>query len=106
MPWKEHGVMEERFRFVEEWNSGDWSMTDLCRYYGVTRATGYKWVDRYESGGLEALGDQSRAPHRHPNAVSAEMEDLVISMRAKHPSWERRRSVPSWRASTGTGSFR
>jgi len=79
--------MEERFRFVEEWNSGDWSMTDLCRYYEVTRATGYKWVDRYESGGLEALGDQSRAPHQHPNAVSSEMEELVISMRAKHPSW-------------------
>ncbi len=79
--------MEERFRLVEEWNSGDWSMTDLCRYYGVTRATGYKWVDRYESGGLEALGDQSRAPRQHPNAVSSEIEELVISMRAKHPSW-------------------
>src|SRR6266478_6048543 len=58
MPWKEHGVMEERFRFVEEWNSGDWSMAELCRHYGVTRATGYKWVDRYELGGVEALRDQ------------------------------------------------
>ena len=87
MPWKEYGVMEERFRLVEEWNSGDWSMAELCRYYGVTRATGYKWVDRYELGGVEALRDRSRAPHQHPNAVTWEIEDLVIAMRAKHPSW-------------------
>ena len=87
MPWKEHGVMEERFRFVEEWNSGDWSLAELCRFYGVSRTTGYKWVGRYEAGGLEALRDLSRAAHEHPNAVAAEMEDLVIALREKHPSW-------------------
>jgi len=87
MPWKEHGVMEERYRFVEDWESEDWSMAELCRYYGVTRKTGYKWIGRYESGGLEALRDQPRAPQRHPNQVSTEMEDLVIAVREKHPSW-------------------
>jgi len=79
--------MEERLGFVEEWNSGEWSMAELCRHYGVTRATGYKWVERYELGGLEGLRDRSRAPHQHPNAVTAEMEDLVLSLRSKHPSW-------------------
>ncbi len=87
MPWKEHGVMEERFGFVADWESGDWSMAELSRYYGVTRATGYKWVERYEMGGVKALEDRSRAAHRHANAVSWEMEDLVLGMRAKHPSW-------------------
>lgn len=87
MPWKEHGVVEERMRFVEEYNSGDWDMAELCRFYGVTRATGYKWVDRHESGGLEGLGDRSRAPLKHPNAVSSEMEDLVIAERGQHPHW-------------------
>jgi len=79
--------MEERFRFVEEWNSGDWSMAELCRFYEVSRTTGYKWVSRYEVGGLEGLRDLSRAPHRHPNAVAEEVEDWVIAMREKHPSW-------------------
>jgi putative transposase len=87
MPWKEHGVMGERFRFVEDWESGDWSMAELCRFYGVTRATGYKWVYRYEAGGLEGLEDRSRAPHHHPNEVSQKMEELVIAIREKHPSW-------------------
>jgi putative transposase len=87
MPWKEHSVKEERFRFIEDWKSGDWNISELCRYYEITRATGYKWVDRYESGGLEALGDQSRAPRHHPNAVGRHIEDLVIGLREKHPTW-------------------
>jgi putative transposase len=87
MPWKEHSVVEERFRFVEEWNSGDWNMAELCRFYGVTRVTGYKWLGRFESGGLEALRDRSRAAHWHPNAVSPEMEDLVIAVREQRPTW-------------------
>ena len=50
-------------------------------------ATGYKWVERYEAGGLVALQDRSRAPQSHPNAVSSEMEDLVIAERGQHPYW-------------------
>jgi transposase InsO family protein len=87
MPWKVHEVMEERFRFVEEWKSEDWGMAELCRFYGVTRATGYKWVSRYEAGGVEGLREASRAPLHHPNAVCGEMEDRVIAMRDKHPRW-------------------
>jgi putative transposase len=87
MPWKEHGVIEERMRFVAEFGSGDWDMAELCRFYGITRATGYKWVDRHEGGGLEGLQDRSRAPLDHPNAVSPEMEDLVIAERSQHPHW-------------------
>lgn len=79
--------MEERFRFVEEWKSGDWNMAELCRFYEITRGTGYKWVGRFEAGGIEALRDLSRAPHVQPNAVSQEIEDLVIAVRDKHPSW-------------------
>ena len=69
MPWKEHGVWEERFRFIEEWNSEDLTMAELCRFFGVTRKTGYKWVEHYERGGMEGLRDKSRAPDHHPNAV-------------------------------------
>jgi len=87
MPWKEHDVMEERFEFIKDWKSEEWNMAELCRFYGVSRATGYKWVSRYEADGLEGLRDLSRAPQRHANAVSAEMEDLVIGIREKHSRW-------------------
>jgi transposase InsO family protein len=87
MPWKECDVREERFRFIEDWRSEEYSMAELCRHYEVTRATGYKWVERYQGGGLAGLGDQSRAPHRHPNELPGQIEELVISIRAQHPSW-------------------
>src|ERR1035438_3304728 len=54
---------------------------------GARGVTGCKWVGRYEAGGLDGLRDLSRAPQRHPNEVSAEIEGIVIALRAKHPSW-------------------
>jgi len=87
MPWKECAVTEQRFRFIEDWRTDDWTMAELCRFYDVTRATGYKWLARYEVGGLAALGDRSRAPLHHPNQLAAEMEERIIAVRAAHPRW-------------------
>ena len=87
MPWKEHDAMEERFRFIEDWRSEDWTMAELCRFYGVTRGTGYKWLGRYEAEGLEGLREWSRAPRHHPNEISNEVQEAVIGLRAQHPSW-------------------
>ena len=56
--------MEERFKFVQEHKAEEWSFAELCRRYGVSRKTGYKWLQRYQADGLEGLQDQSRAPDR------------------------------------------
>ncbi len=87
MPWKDHSVQEERFRFVEDWKSGDWDMAELCRYYGVSRVTGYKWVSRYEACGLEGLRNLPRAPHSHWNAIEGATEDLIVALRERHSHW-------------------
>jgi putative transposase len=79
--------MEERFKFVQEHKTGDWSFAELCRHYGVSRKTGYKWLERYQCGGLEGLQDQSRAPDRHPNEVVKELADAVLDLRRQHPHW-------------------
>lgn len=97
MPWKECGVQEERFRFVDEWNSGDWNMAELCRIYGVTRKTGYKWVERFEVLGIEGLRDLSRAPHVHPNEVNDQLEEEVLALRGKHRLWGARK-IRAWLA--------
>jgi transposase InsO family protein len=95
MPWKECGVLEERFRLVDEWNSGDWNMAELCRIYGVTRKTGYKWVERYEAWGMDGLRDLSRAPDCHPNEIAEEVEEEVLALRGKHPFWGARK-IRAW----------
>src|SRR5579862_3016442 len=66
-------------------------MAELCRFFGITRKTGYKWIDRYQAAGLAGLADQSRAPRQHPHALSQEMEQRVIALRAQHPCWGARK---------------
>jgi transposase InsO family protein len=91
MAWNNGGVMEQRFRFIEEWNTQDWSLAELCRFFSVTRTTGYKWLDRYQAAGMDGLRDLSRAPHAHPNQVSEETENQVIALRQRHPLWGARK---------------
>jgi transposase-like protein len=53
MPWKASSVMDERMRFVVEVEQGEYSVTELCQIYGVSRETGYVWLRRYGAGGVE-----------------------------------------------------
>ncbi len=46
MAWKETHVHDERVNFVREVEAGDESIAALCRVYGVSRKTGYKWWAR------------------------------------------------------------
>ena len=55
MPWKATEVVDERTRFVLEYESGEYTMSELCRIYGIARKTGYEWAGRYEVEGLSGL---------------------------------------------------
>ena len=62
MPWAETEFMKERMRFVTDAERGLYSMTELCARYGISRRTGYKWLDRYALDGPPGLRERSRAP--------------------------------------------
>ena len=79
--------MEERFKFIQEYENEEESFAELCRRYGVSRKTGYKWVERYGAEGLDGLRDPSRAADYHPNEVLQEVADEVLDMRRRHPHW-------------------
>ena len=46
MPWAETSAVQERIRFVKDYQSGLYPMTELCARFGVSRQTGYKWLSR------------------------------------------------------------
>jgi transposase InsO family protein len=79
--------MNERVRFVAAMLEAEESFTELCERFGISRKQGYKWKERYESGGVAALADRSRAPHDHPQRVASSVIELVTSARRKHPTW-------------------
>lgn len=54
MAWRETHVMDERMRFIVEWQRGEAGFAELCRRYGISRKTGYKWASRYKRKGLQA----------------------------------------------------
>ena len=87
MPWARTDWMNERVKFVAACLRREDSFTDLCRDFGVSRKTGYKWIRRYEAGGPAALADRSRAPHRHPQATPDHVAQAVIALRRRHPHW-------------------
>ncbi|MBZ5631031.1 MAG: IS481 family transposase [Acidobacteriia bacterium] len=87
MPWKASSVVEERTRFVIEYEQGLHTMAELCRIYGVSRQTGHAWWKRYCEVGLDGLRDLDRAPRRHPNQTPATREAAVLQLRQAHMRW-------------------
>lgn len=79
--------MDERVEFIGLYLRGDYLMSELCREFGISRKTGYKYVERYRSRGIEGLVDCSRAARSHPNAVSEERVEGIIALRGLHQSW-------------------
>lgn len=84
MGWKASCVMDERIKFIVDCHSGHWSMAEACRRVGISRKTGYKWLERYGEDGLDGLRDKSRASVGHPNAVDEATEQAVLAMKRKH----------------------
>lgn len=89
MPWQTRS-MDQRNDFVQRARSGQQTISALCRHFGISRKTGYKWLERYRSEGVSGLADRSRRPHSVAQ-VAPEMQDLVIQTRREHPTWGARK---------------
>ena len=87
MAWKMVLPMEERIKFVLAVDQGDYSVAELCRQYGVSRKTGYKWISRYRADGLEGMRERSRRPFHCPHKTSQQWVDRIIQEKLKHPRW-------------------
>src|SRR5574340_908372 len=87
MPWKETGPFEERRRFVVACRHSDESFSAICERFGISRQKGYKWLDRFEEGGVEALADRSRRSHSNSRAVPAAVVELIVELRKRRPRW-------------------
>lgn len=87
MPWQEESTMELRRQFIQDVHSGATPVTELCTAYQISRKTAYKWLARYEAGGLPALADQSRRPAHSPTATPPELVQALLAARAHHPRW-------------------
>lgn len=88
MPWKtEETTMELKTEFVQMADQPNVNMSRLCRRFGISRPTGYKWLRRYRDEGLKGLSERSRRPNDSPNKTSEEVAQLVVEARRRDPGW-------------------
>jgi transposase InsO family protein len=87
MPWKESRVVDERVRFIAACADEDESLAEICRRFGISRKTGYKWMDRFDELGPPGLLDQPPVARRHPQQTPSAVLDAVLDVRRQHPFW-------------------
>ncbi len=72
-----------RLLLVQRVEKEGWGVSEAARALGISRATAYKWLWRYESEGRSGLEDRSSAPHRVWNRTSRWLERRVEQLRRK-----------------------
>jgi putative transposase len=85
MPWKETGPVLERSRFIDNYLSGLYTITELAARYGVSRRILHKWLARHDANGAVGLNDRSRAPLHIPHRTADDVAAEVIAFRRRFP---------------------
>jgi transposase len=74
-----------RLRLVE--SVRERGIKPTARLFATSTLTVRKWWRRYQLRGPSGLREQSRAPHRHPLKTSVEIEQQVLTLRQKLPTF-------------------
>jgi putative transposase len=60
---------------------------ELCREYGISPKTGYKWRERFIRQGLSGLEDLSRRPRGHADELGEAVICEIVRLKQAHPHW-------------------
>jgi putative transposase len=114
MPFKETCRMEERVRMLADYDTGSWSVSDLCRRYGVCRDTFYEWRKRRASGDTAWFTDRSHVVQHCPHATDEKLVEAIVALRRRFPHlgprkllWKLERQAPTtrWPAASTIGDI-
>jgi hypothetical protein len=86
MPWKKSEPMEQRREFGLR-ALGSENFRALCREYGITARTGYKWRERFLRWGIEGMREESRRPRTSPGALGEREVCEMVRLKEGHRSW-------------------
>ena len=114
MTWRETDKMDERLRFIAGCLAEEETMSALCEAFGISRKTGYKWLERYRSNGAAGLCELPRAPHFHGRATAVDLVERIVAEKEAHPLWgpkkivarlRRRQPDRAWPAASTAGEI-
>jgi putative transposase len=79
--------MDQRTQFIADHLREALTISELCELYGISRKTGYKWIDRYLRRGPAGLEERSRRPRRSPDQTPDDIVNAILETRRRHPHW-------------------
>jgi transposase InsO family protein len=79
--------MEQRVQFIREWLTHKHAVSELCARYGISRKTGYKWIERYVADGPDGLLERAHCAQLVHNKTPVQVEQALLALRQRHPSW-------------------
>jgi len=87
MPWKSISILGQRSRFVKLALKAQQTMARLCHRFGISRKTGYKWIERFQQDGRRGLRDRSRRPRRSPRRTDRVWRERIRRWRRRDRNW-------------------
>jgi putative transposase len=87
MSWGVSKVEEKRREFIDQCHGDTAFLTDICREFGISRKTAYKWLRRYEEEGVDGLKDRSKAPHRQSQKTNEEAIRHILALKKQKEAW-------------------
>lgn len=87
MPWKETDKMTSKEEFITAMLKEEKPFKHLCKEFGISEKTGYKWKARFMSDGKTGLYEQSRAPLVNGNTLPEDTVIALIKFKTAHPYW-------------------
>lgn len=114
MPFKETCPMEERIALLREWDTGVFTISELCDRFGICRDTFYFWHERRTQGDPRWFEDRSHAALNCPHATPEALAERIIATRRKFPhfgpkkikAWlEAKEPGPTWPAASTIGDI-
>ena len=94
--------MDQRLQFLSSYQKEEMSVADLCRAYGISRPTAYRWINRYNETGPEGLVDRSSRPHSCSHATLEPIENTILVLRLSTRPGARASSRRGWRCYSQT----
>ena len=87
MPWETKDIMSLREEFICLAKQEGANRRELCRRFGISPQTAYKWLARFSEEGVSGLADRSRCPNHSPTLTPADVQAAVVDLRTQHPAW-------------------
>lgn len=104
MPWKTTSPMEKKHQFVVLAETGEFTISELCQRFGISRKSGHKWIKRFRCDGPSGLEDRSRTPKTNPGKTPDKIERIILAERRRYPTWGPKKLRERLRAKHGIES--